>query len=67
MVNLTDCEKGIVRGLNDPIYTVDYLEHWINRNDNVQINAVAALSAMGAKGFYAAVKRLAAQKERGKI
>ena len=38
---------------------------WINRDDNVQVNAVAALSAMGAKGYYAAVKRMA--KRQGKF
>lgn len=61
MIKLTENEKRIVRELNDPTYTVEYLEEWINRNDNVQINAVAALSAMGAKGYYAAVKRMAKQ------
>lgn len=63
MIKLTENEKEIVRELNDPTYTVEYLEEWINRNDNVQINAVAALSAMGAKGYYAAVKRMARRQE----
>lgn len=43
-------------------YTVDYLEAWINRNDNVETNAVAALSAMGVKGFYRAVRLMANKK-----
>lgn len=59
MKALTEHEKKIVRELDDPTYTVEYLEQWINRDDNVQVNAVAALSAMGAKGYYAAVKRMA--------
>lgn len=29
----------------------NYLEAWINRNDNVEINAAAALSAMGQRDF----------------
>ena len=61
---LTEYEKKIVRELNDPTYTVEYLEQWINRDDNVQVNAVAALSAMGAKGYYAAVKRMAERQEK---
>lgn len=59
MMKLTENEKEIIRELDDPTYTVEYLEQWINRDDNVQVNAVAALSAMGAKGYYAAVKRMA--------
>ena len=51
---LTAAEKKLVEELGDSTYTVDYLEAWINRNDSVEINAVAALSAMGAKGFYRA-------------
>lgn len=57
-IQLTLEEKKIVQELNDPLYTVEYLEEWINRNDNVAINAVAALSAMGAKGYYKAVQRI---------
>lgn len=64
MKTLTEYEKKIVRELNDPTYTVEYLEQWINRDDNVQVNAVAALSAMGAKGYYAAVKRMAERQEK---
>lgn len=63
VMKLTENEKEIIRELDDPTYTVEYLEQWINRNDNVQVNAVAALSAMGAKGYYAAVKRMAERQE----
>ena len=56
---MTDREKEIVKGLNHSLYTVEYLEEWINRNDNVFVNAPAALQAMGAKGYYEAVKRMA--------
>lgn len=56
---LTEAEKDIVRKLSHPLYTVDFLEEWINRNDNVSINAVAALQACYAKGFYEAVQLIA--------
>lgn len=59
---LTAAEKKLVEELGDTTYTVDYLETWINRNDNIEINAVAALSAMGAKGFYRAVQLMAEKK-----
>lgn len=60
-VRLTDREKEIIEKLNHSVYTVEYVEHWINRNDNVFINAAAALNAMGAKGFYTAVRQMAKQ------
>lgn len=56
---MTDNEKRIVMGLNHPLYTVEFLEEWINRDDNVFVNAPAALQAMGAAGFYEAVKQIA--------
>jgi hypothetical protein len=52
---LSEKQKDIVTRLADPIYTPEYLETWLNRNDNVFVNAPAALSAMGASGFYRAV------------
>ena len=30
---MTDREKEIVKGLNHSLYTVEYLEEWINRNE----------------------------------
>lgn len=59
-IKLTDEERSIVDELNHSLYTVEYLEEWINRDDNVFCNAVAALNAMGAKGYYEAVKQIAA-------
>lgn len=56
---LSDKEKEIIGMLDDSLYTVEYIEEWVNRNDNVFVNAPSALSAMGAKGFYQAVKRMA--------
>lgn len=56
---ITEQEKEIIASLKHDLYTVEYLEEWINRNDNVFINAMAALNAMAAKGFYDAVKAIA--------
>ncbi len=60
---MTDREKQIARMIDHPLYTVEFLEEWTNRNDNVFINAPAAMQAIGAKGFYAAVKRLSERTE----
>ena len=54
---LTEQEKEIVEAMGHELYTVEYLEQWINRNDNVFVNAVAALNAIAAKGYYEAVKK----------
>jgi len=56
---LTEAEKDIVRKLSHPLYTVDFLEEWINRNDDVFSNAPSALQACSAKGFYEAVQLIA--------
>lgn len=56
---LTEQERAIVEKLGDTLYTPDFLQVWINRKDNVMINAPAALQAMGAHGFYQAVRRIA--------
>lgn len=54
-ITLTENQKAIVTRLGDTVYTPDYLEEWLNRSDSVYINAPAALSSMGANGFYKAV------------
>lgn len=55
---MTETEKSVIRILGDTLYTVEFLEEWINRDDNVFINAPAALQSMGAKGYYLAVQRM---------
>lgn len=55
---MTDKEKEVIRELNHPLYTVEFLEEWKDREDNVFANAPAALQAMGAKGYYEAVKQM---------
>ena len=42
------------------------LEKWIVRSDNVEVNALAALQAVEAKGFYRAIKCLAEKEAAGK-
>lgn len=54
-ITLTENQTAIVARLGDATYTLEYLQEWLNRCDNVYINAPAALCAMGAKGFYTAV------------
>lgn len=56
---LSEREKEIIKELNHPLYTVGFLEAWVGRNDNVMVNAPAALQAMGANGFYTAVHQMA--------
>lgn len=58
-IALTEREKEIVASMAHHLYTVEYLEEWINRKDSVFINAMAALNAMGAWGFYEAVRTIA--------
>ena len=55
-IALTPKQENIVACLAHPRFTSDYLNEWINRNDNVMINAPAALMAVEAQGFYEAVK-----------
>ena len=54
---LTNEEKGLIDILgHGTIYSSEYIEEWINRKDDVQVNVIAALSAMGAKGFYDCIR-----------
>lgn len=54
-IRLTEEERNIVRQLGHNRLTAEYLSHWLNRHDYVQINAPAALISMEARGFYEAV------------
>jgi hypothetical protein len=58
MVELTEKQKEIIKRLNHSLYTVEFLNEWLNRQDSVFINAPAALQCMGAKGFLSAVKAM---------
>ena len=58
-ISLTADEKELVIRLNHPFYTIDFLDEWINRHDDVYVNAPAALQACTACGFYQAIKAMA--------
>lgn len=57
-ITLTDNQKRIIKELDDPIYTIDYIEEWINREDPLSINAPSALIAMGVNVFYRVVQAI---------
>lgn len=66
MITITDKQKEIINQLNHSLYTADFLLEWINCEESVFINAPAALQAMGAKGYYEAVRQMEkAEKDRG--
>lgn len=58
---LTDEEKHIIGTMHDDLYTPEFVEEWINRNDNVLVNAPSALQSMGAKGFYRAIRHIVSE------
>ncbi len=55
---LTEKEKEAIIKLNDPLYTADFVEEWINRSDNIVMNPAAALKAISAKGYHQAVRNM---------
>lgn len=63
MITLTENQKRIIKQLNDSLYTISFLEEWLNRQDNVFTNAPAALQTMGAQGFYRAILAIEKRKE----
>ena len=64
MIELTELEKQIIYELDHPVYTVDFIESWINCEPDVLINTVAALRVMGVQGYYEAVHRMAERQRR---
>jgi hypothetical protein len=58
VIEISDKQKEIIRKLDHKLYTVEFLEEWLNRKENVFVNAPAALQAMGADGFFAAVEMI---------
>jgi hypothetical protein len=55
---LSGAEQTIISGLNHSLYTADFIQEWINRDDNVFANAPAALQSAAANGYYEAVKAM---------
>lgn len=62
MIELTGLEKQIINELDHPVYTVEFIKKWINREPDVLINTLAALRVMGVRGYYEAVHRMAARR-----
>lgn len=61
MKKLTDAEKDAIQRIGDKLYTVDFVEEWLDRPaENVFTNAPAALQQMAVAGFMTAVRRLVA-------
>ena len=58
MITISEKQKEIIKRLNHSLHTAEFLQEWLNRRDNVFVNAPAALQAMGASGFYDAVKQI---------
>lgn len=49
-ITITEKQKEIIQRLNDPHYTVEILQEWVNRNDNVFVNAPAPLKLWAQRG-----------------
>ncbi|MEY8369767.1 hypothetical protein AALA24_13525 [Anaerovoracaceae bacterium 42-11] len=64
MIKLTEKEKDLINALDDSLFTRNFVEDWINRDDNVVINAPAALQSANAKGFYRAVHKIVQLQEK---
>ena len=58
LIKLSDKEIQVINRLNHPLYTIEFLQEWINRKDNIFVNAPSALQAMGAKGYYQAIQQI---------
>ncbi len=52
---LTEDEKRVIENLGDSLYTVEYVEDWLNFNEDVFTNTVGALNCASVKGFLVAV------------
>lgn len=61
---LNDRQKNKVKELGHSLYTVEYIEAWIDRKDNVAMNALAALNAMAVTGFMRAVDSIIALEDK---
>jgi len=55
---LNEEEKILIKKLNHPVYTIEYIEQAGNFKGKVTDNAIKCLEAMGAIGYYQAVKQM---------
>lgn len=56
MIELTASQKDLIKKLNHQMYSVEYIEQWINYND--KSNIVGRFIAAGALGFYSAIQKM---------
>lgn len=64
-VSLSQAEKDLINRMNHPMYTVSFIESWLNRPPvNVYSNAPTALQQCLVEGFMQAVRAMAAVEER---
>lgn len=59
MIKLTEQEKQIINELDHPLYTVDFIESWNNREYDVLTNYESALQLMEVIGYCEAVYQMA--------
>lgn len=58
-VSLSQAEKDLINRMNHPMYTVSFIESWLNRPPaNVYSNAPTALQQCMVEGFMEAVRAI---------
>lgn len=65
-IEITEVEKDMINRLAHPLYTVGFLEEWLNRDEDVREGTMGALPAMSAKGYYEGVRWMVKYEERNK-
>lgn len=55
---LTPRQEAIINRLNHSVYTAKYISEWLGREDNIAVNAPAALIEAGVHAYYEAVVQL---------
>ncbi|MCR0316614.1 hypothetical protein MKA27_19690 [[Clostridium] innocuum] len=57
-INLTERETELINKIGHPVYTTDYIDYWGNVRAKVNKKPQECLLAMGAIGYYQAIKSL---------
>lgn len=57
-IAITERESVLINRLDHPIYTLAYIDYWGNIYAKVDKNPQEALMAMGALGYYEAIKQI---------
>ena len=66
MTKLTDIEKDIIRTLDHPFFTVEYMETWASQ-DGLGTSLSSALRNVEARGYYFAVQQMAKKYEENTV